>query len=259
MNGQNQLQTLLQQGYLDAKSKNPGYSLRAFARRLGLNSGAVSSIINGKRRVSKKMAARILERLGLALDVRRKVLESLEFERTGVNVSKLQGVQRSEYLQIAGEQFHLISEWQHFAILSLIRTRDFKSEPKWIAKRLGISLTLAKRSLQRLELLGFIVDQDGRWVRGAPKYSTTDGVADGAIRRAFEQDLQLSVESLHRDPVEKRDFTTITMAVDPRSMAKVKERVRVFQDEVAAIMESGELTEVYKLTVGVFPVGKSVE
>ena len=49
----------------EVRLRNPSYSMRAFARRLGIGSSALSEILSGKRAMSYKMAARLLEKLDL--------------------------------------------------------------------------------------------------------------------------------------------------------------------------------------------------
>lgn len=42
--------------------------------------------------------------------------------------------------QLSMDQFAIIADWYHFAILNLINTPGFKSDISWIAKRLGLFL-----------------------------------------------------------------------------------------------------------------------
>ena len=54
---------LLRMKFGEIKAKNPAYSQRAFARRLGLSSGSLSGILSGKRAVSEKKALALAKRL----------------------------------------------------------------------------------------------------------------------------------------------------------------------------------------------------
>jgi uncharacterized protein (TIGR02147 family) len=252
MNEQVALQTLLQKRFSEMRIKNPSFSLRAFARRLDLNSGALSAFLNGKRRVSRKMAARIADSLGLDPQERSEVLARFA---TKPSLEKIEQAQPLQYLQLTADQFRIIAKWHHFAILSLIRTRGFKSHPKWIAGRLGITLPQAQEALSRLARLGFIsVDENGRIQRTKSKYRTTDDVVSLSLRQGHAENLELAKESLLRDSIEQRDFTAATMAIDPKKLPEAKERIRKFQDDLADFLESGEQTEVYKICVQLFPL-----
>jgi uncharacterized protein (TIGR02147 family) len=252
MNEQVALQNLLRQRYSEMRIKNPSYSLRAFARRLDLNSGALSAFLNGKRRVSRKMAVRIADSLGLDPQERAEVLAHFPTKRVQ---STAESGQPLQYLQLTADQFRIISKWHHFAILSLIRTRGFQSNPKWIAARLGITLPQAQEALSRLARLGFIsVDENGKIRRSKSKYRTTDDVVSLSLRQGHAENLELAKDSLVKASLEQRDFTAVTMAIDPGKLPDAKERIRKFQDELADFLESGDQTEVYKICVQLFPL-----
>ncbi len=52
--------------------------------------------------------------------------------------------------------FKVIADWQHFAILNLTQVEGFKSEPRYVAKRLGLSIHTVKRCVQRLQDVGLL-------------------------------------------------------------------------------------------------------
>jgi hypothetical protein len=54
--------------------------------------------------------------------------------------------------------------------------------------------------------------------------------------------------------VEKRDFTAVTVAVNPKNLSTAKELIRKFQDELCDQLEAGRCTEVYRLSVQLFPL-----
>ena len=56
-------QDILNEYFLIKKEVNPAYSLRAFARDLGLPSSNLSNVLKGKQGLSIKSALQILERL----------------------------------------------------------------------------------------------------------------------------------------------------------------------------------------------------
>ena len=54
---------ILNQQFALARSRNSSYSLRAFAKKLGVPASGISEVLRGKRRITRKMATRMLERL----------------------------------------------------------------------------------------------------------------------------------------------------------------------------------------------------
>ncbi len=59
---------------------------------------------------------------------------------------------------------------------------------------------------------------------------------------------------LKQVPLEKREYTSITMAIDPKNIPRARRLIDRFQDKVVAILESGEPTEVYNMNVQLFPL-----
>src|SRR5690606_13180760 len=123
----------------------------------------------------------------------------------------------------------IIGDWYHFAILSLMKTKDFSAEPSFIAKRLGISETEASQAIERLARLEMIErDSEGQWKRARPKFRTSDDIPNISLQKAQRQNLDLALQALIDVPVELRDFTAITMPADPDLLPKAKELIRKF-------------------------------
>ncbi|MGZ3693220.1 MAG: TIGR02147 family protein [Bdellovibrionota bacterium] len=231
---------------------NQSFSLRAFARKLKLAPSALSEMISGKRAISPKVAARLADQLGWAPDVRDRALQTAGKGR------RYQAPRETTQLDI--DQFQAISEWYHFAILSLAETKDFKSDAAWIAQRFGISEKECNEALDRLVRLNLLaIDGAGNFTLTHARYTTTDDISNIALRKSHAKNLELAKASLDSDPVERRDFTAITMAADPRKLQEAKRMVREFREELSAFLEDGEKTEVFKFCMQLFPLTKSEE
>jgi transcriptional regulator with XRE-family HTH domain len=63
------------------QERNPGFSLRAYSRKLGVPAPVLSELLRGKRNLTKKMALRLVERLELPPEDTRRVLESVPTRR----------------------------------------------------------------------------------------------------------------------------------------------------------------------------------
>lgn len=248
------VQKLLQRKFAELQAANPRYSLRAFSKKVGLNPGALSGILNGKRNVSSKLVERIAERLLLDPQERSELFSHFRVLRYGKN-DETQVTE--EYRRLTAAQFKVTAEWEHLAILSLIRTKDFQSDASWIADRLGITVSKARDTVNRLIDAGMVkMDGHGKLKRTIPKFRTTDDVADISLRRSHEQSLELAKRSLEQDAVLDRDHTWVMFAMNPKKMSMAKEKIRRFQDELAELVESGDQTEVYRLSMHLFPLTK---
>lgn len=65
--------------FRERRSRNPRYSLRAFARAVGISHTVLSLLFNEKRTLSKKAYVRVMEQLPLSEDEKTRHLE--EFMR----------------------------------------------------------------------------------------------------------------------------------------------------------------------------------
>jgi uncharacterized protein (TIGR02147 family) len=256
MRNQVAIQKLLQTKLTEYQGKNPSYSLRAFSRKVGLSPASASLILNGKRSVSRKLAQKICNALLLDPQEKSEILALFPKPNRDRSLPVTDAVDPN-YLQLMADHFHTISEWYYFGILSLVKTRGFKNDPKWIASRLGISVSEASQCLQRLKRLEMLVeDETGNLARAVPRYRTSDDVTNASVRKAHFQALELAKRSLENDPVDRRDFTNLTLAVHPDRLPEAKVMIRKFQDELDQFLESPGLpaTEVYKFCVQLFPV-----
>lgn len=250
----------LKREYLTRRARNPYYSLRAFSRTLGLSSGRLSELLSGKRGVSVLTAERIAERLDYAPDRRSEwmdlVRDAKERRQRSQRLSALaRDTDKSdEYSAITNDQFYVMADWYHMAILSLLKTDDFKSDPRWIARRLNIAVRDAGVALQRLERLGLIRKEGARWVRCQERFTTTHDLPSAALRRAHKQGLELAGQALENIPVEERDVTSMVMAISPDRIGLAKQMIKNFRRALADLLEEGEKKEVYLMTIALFPV-----
>jgi len=243
------IQKILFKKYAAKKSKNPSFSQRAFAKLIGISSGALSNIMNGKRKISKKMAMNLAMRLKLT---DRELEEYLAgFQESKENSDTIKNI---EYAKIQMNEYKAVSEWYHFAILSLVKCDDFKNSPPWIANRLGLNVSVVSEALTRLQKLGMLQEIDGQLTRGETKYSTSNEIKNYSLRAAHKESMKLAANSLDQVALEMRDISAITMAIDRTKLKEAKEEIRLFRDKIAAILETGEKKDVYKMNIQLFPL-----
>jgi uncharacterized protein (TIGR02147 family) len=244
---------ILMTQYEMIRRKNSAYSTRAFAEKIGVHSGALSEILTGKRRISRKLAERIVTKLGFDPQERAEALQCFpELPKPEMKLKE------SQYLKLTADQFRLISDWEHLAILSLMGIEGFNSSSQWIANRLDISEPRVLKAVSRLMDLGLIrLGEDGRLVRTASEVRTTDDIRSEALQKYYDTTLELGKKALHDLPVTERDFTSVVLKMNPKTLSMAKELIRKFQDEFGDLVEeTGTPTEVYLLSMQFFPLTK---
>lgn len=120
MNEQIALQTTLKKKFLEYQVRNKNFSVRALAKRLEMQPAATNEILKGQRRVSRKIAEKIAEKF--LLDPTERVELLKDFPQKMKRKSKFNPDRNGEELEaikLSTEHYSSISEWLHFAILSL--------------------------------------------------------------------------------------------------------------------------------------------
>lgn len=241
---------LLRAEYARRREKNPQYSLRAFARSLKMKSGPLSEILNRKRKLSPKLGARLVDRLGLSPQEAERFLGRL---RPGGAQLVTDEVQR--YQQLSADTFFVISDWYHYSLLSLMETKGFQSDPKWIAARLGISVMEANAAIERMLRIGLLQKVRGRLsATGNFAFASQRGIPSSALRKFHRQVLERALRQLDEAPLELRDVSSITLAIDVRRIAEASQAIKKFRYEMAELLEQGSRTEVYHLNIQLVPV-----
>ena len=233
------------------KEINPLFSLRAFARILDISPAQLSQILSGKRHLTTGTATKLAQALKLSPMEKEKFLESANPDAVKKKRRRLCDHERKKLLE---DEFRLICDWKHFAILSLSEIEGHKSDIKWIAKKLNISVQDAAGAIERLLRMKLIEIKKSKIKQIVAPLMTTNDIKSDSIRRSHHQNLLLAQEKLDSVDISKREFTTITMASDAQKIKEAKKMIREFKRELMEFLEEGEKTEVYTLAIQLFPL-----
>lgn len=234
------------------KQKNAAYSLRAFARDLGIGSTSLSDCLSNKRKLSKSNLQRVANVLNLSPVQLDRMLSDGNYKGF-VEENNDEELKR---LQLAEDSFRLIAEWHYLAILNLAKIRGNQGTPEWVAQRLGISQELAATALARLQRLGYLLIRRGRMIRTSLPISTSRDIPSNAIKQHHSDNLKLAEMALWGEDVGDREFSSVTMPVDPKKLPEVKELLMKTKRKAAKMLSRGNTREVYTLSFQLFPLTK---
>ena len=244
----------LQDELAERTSRNPNYSLRSFAKFLDISAAALSALLNGKRPITNNMKERIGLKLGLSLEDL-KILKARPHGNTKLQTSP---ELETSFQQITIDTFAIISEPYHYALLELIKTDGFAWDRKWIAQRLKITVSEVNIAIERLERIGLLEkDESGNLFDTTKGFSTDlrEGITSQAQRRFQERSLEHAISSVQTVPIEQRDNTSMTMAINKSDLPKAKAHIKEFRRRFCADLEaSPNLDEVYQLTISFVPL-----
>jgi len=239
--------------------RNPRYSMRAFASLLRINVGTLSGLISGKRTLTMKGAVHLCGRLGISPNDRAKILQTLASKTSKASKLVLRG-EVPKRVELEEETFRLISDWYHYAILQVVRTKGYLENPKakgveWISRQLNITKLEAKLAIDRLIKLNLLADSGGVLSRTEERVTTANkGATSAALKKLQRQVREKAIYSLEHDPVERRSMTSVTVAINPKKIEQAKLLIDEFQEKLCDLLEEGGKEKVYQLEIGLYPI-----
>lgn len=235
-------------------TRNPNYSLRSFAKALEVSPSALSAMMNEKRPITDKMKEKLGLRLGLSLEEIKKMIS----QPHGNSKLKDESLPADLFQQLTLDTFSVISEPHHYGLLELMKVQNFKWDPRWIAQRLNKTVSEIHIAIERLERIGLLERTDGgEFIDVTHGFSTDirEGLSSQAQRRFQERSLEQAIAAIQTVPVEFRDNTSMTLAINARDVDQAKKFIKDFRRKFCAKLESSPtLTEVYQLTISFVPL-----
>lgn len=223
--------------FTERRQRNPGYSLRAFARDLQVSPSHLCEVLQQRENISPKVAAKLVVRMGLGPREAEFFMASVQAVYGRSNAVKKQGLARLSSLQkkldfkeLTQGTFDAITNWYHLAILELLRlpqSRPIENLPQWIAKKLDLHQAEVDGALRRMTQLGLLQKKANRLVPTNQNIETTANVSSAAIRHFHDQILKKASQALHQQGVDQRSMNSLVLAF-PKN--KVSEAAKMIND-----------------------------
>lgn len=238
---QKRFRDYLQAEFLRRCRVNKNYSMRAFARDVDLDQSLLSKLLRGKRDFTPSSLQKIASNLSLTP----KEIASYLNQSTS-----------NKHLQIEEDCYHIFSDWFHFAILELVKTKSFQNDIKWISETLNLTQTETKEALERLERIGFIEQTENEILLLKPDNKWANLESTTRARKKLQEELSVkNTEAIQHVPFSQRENASLTIACNSNILPEVKSKIQTFWQELDDFIESkGEADHVYQLTVGFFPL-----
>ncbi len=261
----------LKDTYQENKARNPAYSCRFIAQKVGFKSASFfSQILKGRSNISLSMAARF----AAFLKLKRKEVDFFEalvlYNQAKNHEERKQGFERlmafrSSRVKIVGaESFEFYEKWYYTAIRELLWFEPFRGDFDALAKRVSpaIKPAEAKQAVALLQRLGMITrDSQGRYVRADAVSSSTGYDANATAIHNFQlQTLALAGESIDRFPRGSRSISTLTFSLSDKGFQAIAEELNGFRRKLLKIAEADAQEDtVYQVNFQVFPLTKPTE
>ena len=156
--------SFLRDRILELQKKNKKYSQRWLAKKAGLKSPQlISMIVNGHRSLTENMAHMISYALDLTEKQEDYFLLLVDLAHTENKDSQLAILDRINahfknglFQNLSFERLELLRSWYNLALRELVAVQKFKPSPSWIAGALGIEEAQASEALALLIEKGFV-------------------------------------------------------------------------------------------------------
>jgi hypothetical protein len=224
-------------------ARNARYSLRAFANFLGVDHASLSQLIRGKRAMSEPSIRRLGARIGLLPSE----IEHYVATREPSRAPEPLGQDVAQVLQ----------QGPAFAILELMRLRDFRPDVRWIARMLGVDADEVNIALQHLLRLGFLqMESPSRWIdlTGGSLHHE-EQFTQLALERLLARAQEMQRASVVNAPDAVRLHGSATLSVAVHDVPRLMALAAGLLDE-ARSCGSASGDQLYHLEIHCFPVNK---
>lgn len=239
--------------------RNPSYSLRAFARDLGIGTSTLTELLQGKYGLSKGRIEKVAKALQLSIDqtehfsdlvIRDHARSLQEREEAALRV---QTRLKQSIQTITLDGFKVISDWYHLTLLELISLPGFQNDPTWIAKSLGLPELTVIEALDRLMRLDLIEKTDNGFLLTDDFSAIGNDTPSQAIRKFHSQILEKALIALQTHPMEKRENSSTVFAINLEDLPQAKKKLLQFRKEFSGLLsKSPDKNDVYCLSMQFF-------
>ncbi|MFH1831132.1 MAG: TIGR02147 family protein [Pseudomonadota bacterium] len=253
----------LKDWYVLMKKSNSAFSYRAFSRWAGLKSpNHLQLVIKGKRNITKSTLPVFQKILKLKCREKRYFELLVNFNQSTTPESKASYLKEmSSYLKRYGEtlkhnQYEYLVRWYFPVLRELVTTKDFKENPRLLAKRIGQGITPrqvreAIDKLKELELLKY--DKNKRLIQAQSVLSTGPESFESAVYFYHDQMLQMARDALHKQPPEERYFAGMTFACKKEDVSEIAQIINDFRAQIISYLDGrgakNDDEEVYQLGI----------
>lgn len=256
---------LLAKAFENKKAKNPSYSQAALARDLGVSSVFVSKVFTGEKDVPPARFKKLFKVLEMDINlqsvfIKATLLNSLPSEdlKDLVRSNFLTENKMENYKIESPKKISLLQKWYHVPLLTYLTCENIDLSPKAIAKYFKVTEIEIVQSLESLQTLGLVENQNGFWkkVEDHSYFPTTQTKTE--VRDFHKQMIQKAYQELSKadaQAFEKRLITGFSIAANPENVEKSKKLIFDFLSEISHSLSEGSCSEVYQCNVQLFPFG----
>ena len=259
-------QQWLRDYYEHRKERHRYFSYRYMSAKTGIDPAFLVKVLQGKVHLTLKSVPRIADLCSLDAREAGYFEYLVRYGRAKKNedikkyFEKLLSMRERCGVSVEESQYEFYQKWYHSAIRSLIGAGFFDGSYDRLARQLSPSIDpeQAQSSVLLLEQLGMIQkDSEGGYELAKPLITTGRKWQSTAIHQFQKECIKLAGQSLDRHPKERRDISTVTIAVSHKDMEAIRELTQQYRHALLNLKTENETVDcVYQVNVQIFPLSE---
>ena len=259
---------ILQRELISRQSRRDGYSVRAFARDLGMRQSTLHDVLAGRYGISNSVANQIASKLKFNEEQTKYFCDLVRSQHArSASERKLAAVRLEKYWTLLPMEsltdglLSLFSKWYYLAILELITIKEGAVNATLLASSLGINENLAQESLKELQTMGAIkLMTNGRWVRIKKFIEATRPTPTKVIRDFHKQILQKSMDAIETQRISERKYLSTVFSISSSQIERARERLEEMHREFYSEFQTEKDPDaVYTISTQFFSMAKTNE
>lgn len=254
---------ILQNEFHQRKQKNKKYSLRAFAKFLGVSHALLSQVFLKKKGLSPKMADKISVKLALSHLERNIFISSVEkcFSRSAKQKNKAGQLlkelhKQKQFKSLTQETVRQIDHWAYVAVFEAIFSKKAQTT-KELCFFLDQKPSMIVKVVTYLQKISAVAEDNGTYSALSSSLQTSNDIPAKAMVNYHISMAQKAISSIQQQPVHMREFQNAILTVNHESMGEAKKMIRNFIHEFnTRFYVDNDTSQLYSLFVSFFKMGK---
>lgn len=252
--------------YLELRQEfEPSFSVRKWSKDMGMSSHSLLNLqLQGKRKVRLQHVERFTHTMGLT-EVESRYLQGITLLEKAKNDQEKQihllslnkMIPKTHLKTKKYNQFSILSDWIHMAIMSLTEITDIKLTEQEIKNYLSHKVSTAEitAAITRLLEEGLLKD-NGKYLEATyQSVSTTNDISDSGIKEYHRQASDLAKDAIDEVELARRELQSFCLAIPDDKLLLAKDLIRKFREDFYnAVGGSGE--NIYKMNVQLFQLSR---
>lgn len=251
--------------YQQRKSRQSWFSYRVFSSGVDIDASYLAKVLAGTRHIADRFIDTVADYCGLQGRDKDYFVNLVHFGKAATGgesrmyFEKLLEIKGVRSRTLEADQYDFYRHWYVSAIRAVLELYPFHGRNyRALGEQLNppISAKQAREAVQLLERLELIARDDaGRYVLTQTAITSGEHWRSVAIQSFQESTIALAREALDRHPREHRDISTITLNINERDVAYIREKIREFRQSIISyVNEQSAPDRTYHMNIQLIPL-----